>query len=339
MKRIITCSDGTWNKPNTIKDGLKIRTNVHKIFNLIRKSDDTGTVQIKYYDAGVGASGNLMTRFFDGATGRGIDQNIQDVYQFIAWNYEPGDEIYLFGFSRGAYTARSLGGMIRKCGIVKGNDLNLLKEAYALYRNKKAGPNSDFATKFRKANCYEVSKIKLIGVWDTVGALGIPLSVFQWYNKSRYTFYDTTLSKIVEHAYHAISIDERRKTFEPALWEVSDSVAKDVHQTLEQVWFAGVHSNVGGGYPDEGLSDFALDWMMQKAKSTGLSLDDVQAEEDVRPNPKGALYNSLKGIFSFGRSGMRTINVGTLHESVCERVRLVPGYEPRNINGECGKVE
>ena len=119
MKRIVSCSDGTWNKPNSRFEGIPVRSNVQKIFDLIRKKDDSGILQIKYYDEGIGAEGNLFTRLFDGATGKGIDENILDAYRFVVWNYEPGDEIYLFGFSRGAYTARSLAGLIRKCGIIR----------------------------------------------------------------------------------------------------------------------------------------------------------------------------------------------------------------------------
>jgi uncharacterized protein (DUF2235 family) len=260
MKRIITCSDGTWNKPNATENGKPIQTNVQRIFDLVEKRDPVKDItQIKYYDEGIGAQGNVLTRMLNGATGKGIDNNIQDIYKFICWNYEPGDEIYLFGFSRGAYTARSLAGLIRKSGIIKGNDLNKVAEAYKLYRDKEHKPSSPVATDFRKSNSYDVACIKFIGVWDTVGSLGIPLNAFQWYNKSRYTFYDTTLSSIVEHAYHALAVDEQRKTFIPALWVKSDNTAsRDFKQVLEQRWFAGVHSNVGGGYDDSCLSAMAV---------------------------------------------------------------------------------
>ena len=159
MKRIITCSDGTWNKPSTTQKGKPIRTNVQKIFDLICKRDAQNILQIKYYDQGIGAEGNWFTRTFDGATGKGIDNNIMDAYKFIVWNYEPGDEIYLFGFSRGAYTARSLAGLIRKSGILKKNDLNLLSKAYQLYRNHDARPDSDEAREFRISNSFDVYNI------------------------------------------------------------------------------------------------------------------------------------------------------------------------------------
>lgn len=332
MKRIITCSDGTWNKPNTTTHGRSVRTNVQKIFDFIRKRDDHGTVQIKYYDEGVGAQGNWFTRMVDGAIGKGIDQNIMDAYKFIAWNFEPGDEIFLFGFSRGAYTSRSLAGLIRKCGIIKRSDLNLLADAYDLYRNRKAGPELEITKNFRKVNSYEIAHIKFIGVWDTVGALGIPLRTFQWINRRKYSFYDTTLSSIIEHAYHAVSVDEKRSNFKPTLWERSPNKAvRSFQQTLEQRWFAGVHSNVGGGYPDEGLADIALKWMIEKAETTGLAFDNQLVQSDVKGNVEGKLYNSKGGIFALLPSHVRPTSTGIIDKSVYERSEKVPGYIPENV--------
>jgi uncharacterized protein (DUF2235 family) len=339
MKRIITCSDGTWNEPNKSDKGKPIRTNVQKIFDYILSSDARGVQQIKFYDEGVGAEGSMITRMLQGATGKGIDQNILDIYKFIVWNYEQGpsfrDEIYLFGFSRGAYTARSLGGLIRKCGILRKSNLNLISEAYDLYRNKDASPESEEAKKFRKENSYDVASIKFIGVWDTVGALGIPINAFQWYNKKKYAFYDTALSSIIENAYHAISVDEQRSNFKPTLWTKSANTdQRAFEQVLEQKWFAGVHSNVGGGYPDEGLADIALQWMMEKAASTGLAFDGQRIQEDVKPNIKGTLYNSRKGIFALTPGELRPITDGGIHDTVYERINEVKDYKPKNVKKE-----
>lgn len=224
MKRIITCSDGTWNAPSE-----KARTNVQKIFDLISKRDANGIQQAKFYDEGIGAQGGIVTRMLNGATGKGIDDNIKDIYKCIVWNYEPGDEIYLFGFSRGAYTARSLAGMIRKCGILKKSDLNLIDKAYDLYRKRFVDPSPEETKQFKKDYCFEVSNIKFIGVWDTVGSLGIPLNAFQWINKKKYSFYDTMLSSIVDYAYHAISIDEQRSNFKQTPWKKSENADKRQH--------------------------------------------------------------------------------------------------------------
>ncbi len=333
MKKIIVCSDGTWNKPNN-KDGENIvRTNVEKIFNLIERNDKTGVPQIKLYDQGVGSDGNMFTRMFNGATGIGVDENIKDVYKFISWNYVPGDEIYLFGFSRGAYTARSVAGFIRKAGILKLNDLRLLDAAYDLYRNISIEPKSSVATSFRAANCYDPA-IKFIGVWDTVGALGIPLSPFELTNKKKYLFHDTTLSSIIDYAYHAVAIDEQRKTFEPTLWVQSSNVEnRSTPQVFEQRWFPGVHSNVGGGYPDEGLADISLDWMIDRANKAGLHFDETLKPHLVKPNYEGNLYDSHGGIFSLMPRARRAIELKTalLDESVKLRREKVKGYDPENL--------
>lgn len=335
MKRIITCSDGTWNRPNTKGiDGKPIKTNVQRIFDCIEKRDKGNErIQIKFYDEGIGAEGNVLNRLLNGATGKGIDDNIIDVYKFICWNYEPGDEIFLFGFSRGAYTARSLAGLIRKCGIIKKNDLDLISDAYSLYRDKNNGPASQKSERFRKENSHEVASIKFIGVWDTVGSLGVPLQTFQWLNRRRYTFYDTALSSIVEHAYHALAVDERRKNFQPTLWVKSKNTQTGVEQKLEQRWFPGVHSNVGGGYPDTGLSDIALKWLFQKAEIAGLCMD--TGFKSIPDNYAGTLYNSRSGVFALLPGKARIIEVDNetsfIDDSVYRRMELVKDYRPANV--------
>lgn len=331
FKRIITCSDGTWNRPNTVDNGKPVQTNVQKIFDKISLRGPDNTLQIRYYDEGIGAQGNWWKRIFDGATGKGIDDNILDAYKFIVWNYEPGDEIYLFGFSRGAYTARSLAGLIRKCGIIKKNDLNLINEAYKLYRDKSQAPDQNVATAFRSKYSYEVTHIKFIGVWDTVGSLGIPLRWFQWYNRRKYSFYDTTLSSIVEHAYHAVAIDERRGNFKPTLWTPSKNKSPEFKQVLEQRWFAGVHSNVGGGYPNEGLSNIALRWIMQKADDIGMAFEPKWKEAAPVEKP-WTLVNSRSLIFRLTPSYIREISsLADIDESVHERMKEDPTYVPENV--------
>jgi uncharacterized protein (DUF2235 family) len=336
-KRIITCSDGTWNSPNKLENGQPVKTNVQKIFDYIEKRDATsGVIQIKYYDEGIGAQGNLLTRWVNGATGNGIDENIMDAYKFICWNYEPGDEIYLFGFSRGAYTARSLAGLIRKCGIISINDLDLIEDAYKLYRDKDYGPNSGKANSFRKKYSFEVNAIRFIGVWDTVGALGIPLNIFQWYNKRKYAFYDCALSSIVENAYHALAVDEKRSTFEPAWWTKSENTLPDGFvQTLEQRWFSGVHSNVGGGYADSGLSDIALAWLFKKAWEKGLSLD-KKFLNDFNADYSAKIYPSAGGFYSLLPKKERKIIADGIEsfvdDSVYERMkRMGNRYQPANV--------
>ena len=340
MKRIITCSDGTWNRPGEFIQGKPVRTNVQKMFQAVSKYDAINKVyQLKHYDEGVGSEGNLFTRIFSAATGKGIDENILSAYKFIMWNYEPGDEIYLFGFSRGAYTARSIAGLIRNCGILRKMDLNLIKEAYAIYRNRSdtSKPGSDAALKFKADNSYEVLNIKFIGVWDTVGALGIPINSFQIRNKHKYAFHDTTLSSIVDNAFHALSIDEKRGNFQPALWTRSQSAgARNTPQTLEQRWFAGTHSNVGGGYLNEGLSDIALKWLVDKSKATGLVFED-DFLQTIKPNSEDALQESYTSFYRWiGKKYIRPIGEAEnanedVAESAIERYNKIPGYKPLNL--------
>lgn len=340
MKRIITCLDGTWNKPGVLDDNKAVRTNVQKIFEAISKYDEKNKIyQLKHYDEGVGAEGYWYTKIFNGATGKGIDDNIIDAYKFIMWNYEPGDQIYLFGFSRGAYTARSLAGLIRNCGILKKMDLCLIQEAYKIYRNRNEAtdPNSLIAGDFKKKNSYDIFSIKFIGVWDTVGALGVPLNAFQFINKRKYAFHDTTLSKIVDYAYHAISIDEKRGTFQPTLWNKSTSAAaENPNQILEQRWFAGVHSNIGGGYPDESLSDITLQWMIEKAKATGLTFEDDFLTNCIKPDYKGTLYNSLTSFYKLAKTYKRPICEASdsnevVDASAISRYNTVKDYKPDNL--------
>ena len=344
MKRIITCSDGTWNKPGAKYDGKYVETNVQRIFEAIckttRQPNGSEVHQIKYYDEGIGAEGSWWSRMIDGATGKGIDDNIKLIYEFIVWNYEPGDELYLFGFSRGAYTARSLAGLIRNCGILKNNDLRLIDEAYEIYRDRKNtsfDPNGSLAKQFREKNSHPLERIKFIGVWDTVGSLGIPARGLQWYNKKHYQFHDTTLSSLIENAYHALAIDEHRSNFKPTLWTKSNKiVAGDLPQTMEQTWFTGVHSNVGGGYPNMGLSDIALEWMIEKAGLHGLGFDKTYINTQLKPCFEGSLYNSKTGIFEFLpdylRPVMKTPDANEkVDDSVLERMRAMPHYRPENI--------
>ncbi|HEX8169951.1 MAG TPA: DUF2235 domain-containing protein [Thermoanaerobaculia bacterium] len=278
MKRLVICCDGTWNRADQVqKDGQPCVTNVVKTAVRVAKRDGD-VAQIIYYDQGVG-TGNLVDRIQGGVAGEGLEANIHDAYRFIVGNYELGDEIFLFGFSRGAFTARSIGGMIRKCGILQRTRADQYHAALELYRSDaRAGDEKPVA--FRKANSISPDQpipIEFIGVWDTVGALGIPGE-----DKHAYAFHDTQLGPNVRFAYHALAIDERRGPFQPTLWNYDPKAAPKI----EQMWFAGVHSDVGGGYEQTGLSDIALQWMLDKSQQAGLVLDaDVLAARPLHPNP------------------------------------------------------
>ncbi|MGH8751559.1 MAG: DUF2235 domain-containing protein, partial [Burkholderiales bacterium] len=282
-KDIIVCADGTWNRPSEKDRGKPAPTNVFKIFKALgRTSERTlqSAAKALFYDAGVGT--NFGTRILGGLFGVGLSENIRDCYEFIVKNYQPCDRLFLFGFSRGAYTARSLGGFIMACGVLR-NDLNWadeerrqkIGEAYALYRDGDAAAKKSF----KQAHSLD-SDIEMIGVWDTVGALGIPLIFFRGFNRWIERFHDTALHPQVKHGYHAVALDEERAEFMPTLW--------DDRAGIEQVWFCGVHSNVGGGYADSGLSDLTLNWMITKAKILGLQFDqNALAGLQLKPNPCG----------------------------------------------------
>ena len=206
---------------------------------------------------------------------------MRDCYRFLVERYEPGDELFLFGFSRGAFTARSLAGLIRNAGILRREHAGRVDEAYRLYRARGdlAHPSGIESRIFRRWYSHEPD-VHFIGVWDTVGALGIPgmrgrLAERMW------GFHDTQLSSHVSNAFHALAIDERRRPFAPTLW---DRPADAPGQTLEQVWFAGVHSDVGGGYPNPGLSEIALLWMAGRAAACGLAFDAGQFTKVATPD-------------------------------------------------------
>ncbi len=292
-----------------MSQGVAAPTNVAKIALALADRDDGGNLQLLHYEAGVGT--RRGERLIGGAFGVGLSRNVQECYRFLVDTYEPGDKLYFFGFSRGAYTARSAVGLVRNCGILRPEHRHRIKEAYALYRrpDKDSEPSGIAADLFRRSHSYSEIYMDFVGVWDTVGALGIPIDGFRPPLLSRlWSFHDTKLSRYVLNAYQALAIDERRKPFKPTIWVQQDDAPS---QTLEQVWFAGVHSDIGGGYQDVGLSEIALLWMAEKARScelafkpdrlvpTTTNLDDAAHREGIQvaPNYRGTVHNSRKGIY------------------------------------------
>ena len=332
MKRLVILCDGTWNTPDETKDGIPVPTNVVKLAEAVLDTHN-GIPQIVFYDSGIGASGSLIKRGYDGATGTGISANIQRAYRFLIDRFEVGDEIFLFGFSRGAFTARSLAGLIRNCGILRRSAFDVVPQAYALYRSRRPAthPTEREATLFRRTYAVEdVTPITFIGVWDTVGSLGNPLYFGGISPRNR--FHDTDLSSYVKFAYHALAVDETRRKFTPTLWHQQPNASR---QILEQRWFPGVHSNVGGGYPDVGLSDLALSWLATKAKQAGLGLVPVP----LAANPTGALMNSRTGFYRLVPKRYRSIDAPmagghtneTIDESVLTRFQSDSSYRPPNL--------
>ncbi len=325
-KRIVIACDGTWNRPDQLHGGEVTPSNVTKLALAIA-DDDGGTEQRVFYERGVG-TGGAVDRIGGGAVGIGLSDNILAPYRFLAQHYVPGDDLYLFGFSRGAFTARSLAGLIGNCGILRPEHLGAVGDAFALYRSraKSTRPNSNEARLFRRTYAYreqpresrhrfveDRTPIRFLGVWDTVGALGIPIPApvpkpVRKYLSRRWSFHDVQLGSHVWHAAHAMAVDERRRPFEPTPFERQADAPSA--QTIEQVWFAGVHSDVGGGYPDPRLADIALLWMVEQAMAHGLAFksewfrrtaspdkDRRESGEDVRPDALGEKHDSMSLLY------------------------------------------
>jgi uncharacterized protein (DUF2235 family) len=337
-KRLVVCCDGTWNTSDQ-----RNPTNVSTVHRAVAKSG--GNVpQKKYYGEGVG--NKTWSRLTGGAFGVGLSENVQEAYRFVVRNYEPGDELFFFGFSRGAYTARSAVGLIRNCGILLRQHEKQLGEAYRLYRDRdkeKTGPSSPAARAFRAKFSHRTpdpTPIRFIGVWDTVGALGIPLSGGRLVNlfNRRWQFHDTELSSTVQSAFQALAIDEKRASFVPAVWKPSPSA---IGQEREQLWFAGDHSDIGGGHGDHGLSDVALRWLVGCAQSCGLAFD-PDALAGLSPDPLGTLH-TMHPLFRVLGSLDRTIGRADPDgESVASSAEhrntagLKPPYDPTNLRAYLG---
>lgn len=311
MKRIAIFSDGTWNDPE--KDNP---TNVIQMARAVKPKAADGVEQVAFYDWGVGTD---RKKIAGGISGAGIDKNIMDCYRFLVHNYEPKDELFFFGFSRGAYTVRSLAGFIRNCGLMKREHGARIPEAFLLYRKRSraSSPNEDGPTLFRSRYAVaDITPIEFVGVWDTVGALGIPVPFWGNLGEREFLFHDTEPSKIVRHARHAVSIDENRKDFEPTLWSAKPEL------DLKQVWFAGVHSDVGGGYDENGLSSLAMDWMVREAQDVGLEFEPhllKAVKTRLAKQPEADKHhNERRGIYLARPESVRMVD-GPLHQSVKQR--------------------
>ena len=352
MKRIIICCDGTANKPDA-----EYVTNVVKVARGVAgMSADGVTAQVVFYDQGVGSHG-LKDSITGGALGHGLAKNIHEAYRFIVLNYSPGDELFLFGFSRGAFTARSLSGLISKFGVLDATEVQQIRPTMDRYRDGRS--RSDAKT--------HAVRIKFLGVWDTVGAMGVQTNriagtlgwwtgsalgsaarAFSWIPKrwtpdylrrkfagtgrsvskrlrlpkGKYAFLNATLSEQVENGYHAVAIDERRPIFDVVLWNKEP----DADQHIEQVWFSGVHTEVGGGSSNEHTSAIALEWMSARARGHGMAFtkafdDDVDkllaaAKQPISGSPPGLWRIAGRLWRTIGSSGTQTESI---HPSAISR--------------------
>ncbi|MDP5189623.1 DUF2235 domain-containing protein [Rheinheimera baltica] len=324
-KRIIICCDGTWNEPDDIP------TNVTKMVRAISPVSPDGIHQVVFYDQGVGTGGKI-DKFIGGAFGSGLEKNVLDCYRFLIHNYQLGDEIYAFGFSRGAYTARAFVGLIHAVGLLEKSTLDKLTQAYKHYRTE---PEE------RQQGLYEDNyrpDIRMVGVFDTVGALGAPTPLLGKFTRNWVGFFNTRICAQVKYAYHALALDEKRAPFQPDMW--TGTLQDD--QYMEQCWFAGAHSDIGGGYAECGLSDIALQWMVGKASALGLVFNqtylDAQCKPDLNMQPHDSYSFSYKLLekmataesvrLVFGDPANPPINV-SIHDSVYQRVAK-GNYQPQN---------
>jgi len=328
-KRIVICADGTWNRPE--KDLKKdFPTNVLRLSRSIKPIGNDSLPQQVFYDWGIGSYYNSTVA---GTTGKGLHKNIMDDYRYIVQNYSPGDDLYLFGFSRGSYTIRCLCGLINNCGLIKRADAALIQTAFNHYKKSgtKYAPDGSESIKFRNEHSHASRDIKFVGVWDTVGAMGIPISFLGLFD-DKDEFYDTKIGSNVRIARHAMAIDEHRSDFEPTIWEPKDNM------DMQQVWFTGAHSNIGGSYkPDRDgslLSDNALSWMVKQAEGFGLTFE-THLEQSINQNPLATLHNSRRSFYRVKRKFFRDIehNKGPvlIHQSVKERWDKDSKYRPENL--------
>ena len=316
-RNLVFCLDGTWNTPDQTDRGRIVPSNVVKVSRALSGNRLSGSnpavPQLLYYDTGVGTG--RWQRFRGGMLGQGLFENVKEAYFALAEHYQPGDKLYIFGFSRGAYTARSLAGLIGLCGIPDRNkhDIKSVTEAaYQIYRITPKEQEQKEAQALEHKQTYScidengnaMDKVWFVGVWDTVGALGIPVNALNWIGQRHHKFHEVTLGSHVAHAYHAIAIDERRRPFKPTLW-VGDAPAPN--QSVEQLWFSGVHTNIGGGYVDTGLSDRTLLWMCAKAKAAGLGFSATYLNLRLDPNYHGELRDSMSNLYRILRPFLRPI--------------------------------
>ena len=353
-KNIILCADGTGNS------GAKWHgTNVWRLYKAVDRHDheakpnDLSTPrQIVFYDQGVGTSNLNVLKLLGGAFGVGLSRNIRELYTSLTKNYDLGDRIFLFGFSRGAFTVRSLAAMISEVGVIDGRRDNeeleaLVSKAYKAYRSK---PVKNAIQKFkddcrRKHIDVRDARIHFVGVWDTVDAIGVPVDGLRnaiyksaaWFRRP----HNDQITGKMDHVYQALAIDEERRTFDPNMYFEPATRPDGSGPRIEQVWFAGAHSNVGGGYPRQGMSDVAGDWMMVKAEDSGIRFAKTLREEfTLERDVHSTLYDPRTGPSAYYRYCPRNIQAlcdeasatPKIHVTVMDRIELATdGYAPTNL--------
>ncbi|CCL99034.1 uncharacterized protein FIBRA_01043 [Fibroporia radiculosa] len=358
-KRIIVCCDGTWQDGVIVTERWKY-TNVLRLARAINHVDvrcDVPISQIVYYQSGVGSSLCLYDEVVDGATGATLGEKVEEAYAFIAHNYHPGDEIFLFGFSRGAFTARTIASFIGEIGVLDRTQMDHFGDIFIAFQ-KRGKPEIDAkeneqldkilapwtghdAPGKRRADSSPHSfSIKCVGVFDTVGSVGLPEELTRHKNMNTlFGFHDTCLGEHIERAYQALALNEMRMDFDCAKFEQTEP-GRLKGQVLKQCWFTGCHSDIGGGYHKHDLADITLMWMAANIGDI-LSLDEqylASLSDPVAPWGEQPPHNSAVGIFDFARTHQREVPTATdnithetIHPSVLHQDIIIPELA-RNID-------
>lgn len=362
-RRLALFFDGTWNIPEN-------NTNVWRLYLMLGDRGIDGIEQAAFYDEGVGTQ--WYDRFTGGAFGVGLSENIRKGYRWLMEEYNEGDEIFLFGFSRGAFTARSLAGLIARCGLLKPEAPMSFSQVFERYQRgdaarpiytlkhlaSKGANHFDFEEKVLLRHCwYHRDLIKMVGVWDTVGSLGVPLGNIQGISRRTLRFHDTHLSTVVQNSFQALALDEYRAPYWAVLWtrfvpfkpDPEGSHSED-NRMVEQRWFSGAHSNVGGGYRDDLLPQRPLAWLQQKAMSCRLAFrsNAVPDDDDLQMKPRDSYSEFLDGLWKVLTLGHRHVRwvqsdpvmkkagwVETVNEridfSVFRRCQVLGHYRPLSL--------
>jgi uncharacterized protein (DUF2235 family) len=340
LKRLPGDENGAWDE----KIGLDRR--------IARRLGEDGATVIAHYDSGVGTEkGHKLS---GGSLGLGLSENVRQAYEFIVDNYVDDAEIYVFGFSRGAYTVRSLCGFIKAVGgllsqeSLVGSRDQILLDAYELYRTKPEKRSQSPLRAQIDALKPRPITIRCLGVYDTVGALGVPIPALALLGRLFFRgiaqFHDTVLSSIVENAFQALAIDERRGPFVPALWTAApgywkrgnaDGAPHGVQRVL-QVWFAGAHADVGGGYQDRALADISLGWMLRRAIEAGLELPDSVLPTGDQLNPLAERHDSFRNWRLLHKAEGKEANI--LADDVGSVMSIIPFASLLNYGKYVGKI-
>jgi uncharacterized protein (DUF2235 family) len=320
IKKLALFFDGTWNKPET-------NTNLWRLSLMLAEKDQAGVPQMKFYDEGVGT--HWFDRISGGAFGFGLSENVRLGYRWLMEHYNPGDDIFIFGFSRGAFTARSLAGIIARCGLLKPDAPMSFMQLYQRYQKgdavrpiyqlkfDQAQGKNDFSFEEKillKYTYYHRDLIKMVGVWDTVGSLGVPFGNIPGISSRTMSFHDTHLSTVVQNCYQALALDEQRKPYWAILWTRfvpvvpnSATVARPDDRMVEQRWFSGAHCNVGGGYENDLMQQRPLAWIQQKANDYGLAFrsETLVTDDDLDLKPCDSYAQFLGGLWKIITLGKR----------------------------------